>query len=429
MRQIIHEEFGRKGDEVVGHNYVALETGFSFVATSCKECIRPAFVGKQQLRRMFLNGHEALSAGAIKAGCTFIAAYPMTPGSSILHFLAAQETNHSIVVKHAEDEIAAMNMVVGAGFAGVRAMTATSGGGFCLMTEALGLAAQSETPVVVVLAQRPGPATGQPTHTSQTELDFALHASQGEFPRLVLAPGDAQECFFETFNAFNCAERFQIPALILTDKYLAESYTTQDIFDDASLRIDRGKLLTQEQLVVGKTYKRYAISDDGISARALPGMENGLHVATSYEHDEDGYYIEDPAGVQRMLQKRFAKLKALEESLPKPRLYGPSEAAVTLLGWGSTKNPCLEAMRMLGQEGIMVNFLHYVYLWPFPAEFTKTFLKGAQKILGIEGNKTGQLVRLIRTETGIEIPETLLVCNGQPIYPIEICHKVKEIMA
>lgn len=428
FREIIQEQFSRKGNDVVTQNNAALEAGFSHVSKTCQMCLGKKLISQNTNRRMFLNGNEAISAGAIKAGCKFIAAYPMTPASSILHFLASKETDYNIVVKHAEDEIAAMNMAIGANFTGVRAMTATSGGGFCLMAEAFGLAAQSETPLVVVLAQRPGPATGQPTHTSQTELEFALHASQGEFPRIILAPGDAQECFLETFNAFNLAERFQIPIIILTDKYLAESFTTQERFDETSLRIDRGKLLTQEQLNADGDYKRYADSADGVSARALPGMINGLHVATSYEHDEYGYYLEDPVGVQRMIDKRFAKNKSLVGVLPEPNLYGPVQAAVTLVGWGSTKNPCLEAMQMLEQEGISVNFLHYVYLWPFPKQTTETILKQAKKILGVEGNKTGQLMRLIKTETGVEISNRFLKYDGQPFYPIEIYRKVKETL-
>ncbi len=429
IKEIIQEQFSRKGNDVVAHNNAALEAGFSHVSKTCQICLGEKLISQNTNRRMFLNGNEAISAGAIKAGCKFIAAYPMTPASSILHFLAAKENDYTIVVKHAEDEIAAMNMAIGANFAGVRAMTATSGGGFCLMTEALGLAAQSETPLVVVLAQRPGPSTGQPTHTSQTELEFALHSSQGEFPRVIIAPGDAQECFFETFNAFNLAERFQVPVIILTDKYLAESYSAQEVFDDKSLRIDRGKLLNQEQLNAAGIYKRYAESSDGVSARALPGMMNGLHVATSYEHDEFGYYLEDLDGVQRMSDKRFAKNQVMANIVPQPRLYGPAKAELTFVAWGSSKNPCLEAMRMLEQDGIPVNFLHYVYLWPFPAQATETMLKNVKKTLIVEGNKTGQLMRLIRTETGIVINESLLVYNGQPIYPIDIYQKVKKALA
>lgn len=427
MEAIFEEQFSRKGEQVVKQNNGALEAGFNYLRENSKPDGNNKLTADDPAPRIFLTGNEAFCCGAIKAGCKFIAAYPMTPSSPILHYMAAKEEEYNIVVKQAEDEIAAMNMAVGAGFAGARAMTCTSGGGFALMSEALGLAAQSETPVVAVMGQRPGPSTGQPTHTSQADLRFVIHASQGEFPRVVIAPGDAQECLRDGFNAFNLAEKFQLPVILLTDKYLVESYSSWKGLDLSGLNVARGKLLSQAELEKISDYKRYALSEDGISPRALPGMKNGLHVATSYEHDEYGFYQEDPAGVVKGTDKRFAKLKALAAALPQPKLYGPDDAEVTLIGWGSSKGPVLEAMKMLAREGKKVNFLHLVYLWPFPSETVARRIKGAKIVLNIEGNKTAQMSGLIREQTGIALERALLKYDGQPFYPVDIYNKVKEL--
>ncbi|MFH1903261.1 MAG: 2-oxoacid:acceptor oxidoreductase subunit alpha [Candidatus Omnitrophota bacterium] len=428
MKEIIAEVFARKGEAIVNQNISALEAGFNFVQNNYGSFIRKRLPEENGPARLFLTGNDALSLGAIKAGCKLLAAYPMTPASPILHYIASKEREYQIVVKHTEDEIAAMNMAIGANFAGVRAMTCTSGGGFSLMVEALGMAAQSETPVVVVVGQRPGPSTGQPTHTGQGELQFLISASQGEFPRIIIAPGDATETFRETFNAFNLAEKFQVPVLILTDKYLAESYTDWSELKDDDLKIDRGKLLTEAQLSAEQNYLRYQITSDGISPRSIPSQQNGIHVATSYEHDESGWYQEDPAGVKKMYDKRFAKMPFILKEMKEPKLYGPDEAQITLLAWGSTKGPVLEALERLANEGIAANLVHLTYLWPLPVEALSGLIKNAQKTIMIEGNYTGQLAQVIRQETGLKIDHILTKYNGQPFYPAEICAKVKEVL-
>lgn len=424
---LLREQFSRKGEDVVTQNLTALRAGFNHIknnSISCDVCLIEKI---SSAPKIFLNGNEALSLGAIKAGCKFLAAYPMTPGSSIMHFFAAKEKEYNIVVKHAEDEIAAMNMAIGANFAGVRGMTCTSGGGFALMTEALGMAAISETPVVVAMAQRPGPSTGQPTHTSQGDLNFIINASQGEFPRIILAPGDNEECFRGAFNAFNLSEKFQVPVFILTDKYLAESYVSSDNLDTKDLKIERGKLLTDKDAQSLSDYKRYSFSPDGVSPRAIPSMANCLHLATSYEHDEYGYYEENPAAVTKMMDKRFLKLKFIKEILPLPKLYGPKNADITLIAWGSTKGPALEAIKLLEIDKISANFLHFVYIWPFPSEVAKE-IASAKVTLGIEGNVTGQLANLIKENTGIDLKYKFLKYDGQPFYPVDIYNKVKEII-
>jgi len=428
MKKIIADGFARKGEAVVNQNISALETGFSFVQSNYGNFIRKRLPEENGPARLFLTGNEALSLGAIRAGCKLLAAYPMTPSSPILHYLASKEQEYNIVVKHTEDEIAAMNMAIGANFAGVRAMTCTSGGGFSLMVEALSLAGQSETPVVAVVGQRTGPSTGQPTHTGQGELQFLISASQGEFPRIIIAPGDAAETFRETFNAFNLAEKFQVPVLILTDKYLAESYTDWPELKNDDLKVDRGKLLTEEQLSAEKDYRRYQITPDGISPRSVPSQKNGIHVATSYEHDESGWYQEDPAGVKKMYDKRFAKMPFILKEMKEPKLYGPDEAQITLLAWGSTKGPALEAMERLANEGITANLVHLTYLWPLPVEALSGLIESAQQTLMIEGNHNGQLAQVIRQETGIKIDHILTKYDGQPFYPADICVKVKEIL-
>ncbi|MFH2068357.1 MAG: 2-oxoacid:acceptor oxidoreductase subunit alpha [Candidatus Omnitrophota bacterium] len=428
MEEIITEGFARKGEAVIKQNISALKAGFNFVQSNYGNFIRKRLPEENGPARLFLTGNEALSLGAVKAGCKLLAAYPMTPSSPILHYIASKEQEYNIVVKHTEDEIAAINMAIGANFAGVRAMTCTSGGGFSLMVEALGMAAQSETPVVVVVGQRPGPSTGQPTHTGQGELQFLISASQGEFPRIIIAPGDAAETFRETFNAFNLAEKFQVPVLILTDKYLAESYADWPELKDDDLKIDRGKLLTEAQLSAEKDYRRYRITPDGISPRSTPSQKNGIHVATSYEHDESGWYQENPVGVKTMYDKRFAKMPFILKEMKEPKLYGPDEAQITLLAWGSTKGPALEALERLANKGITANLIHLTYLWPLPVETLSGLIESAQQTLMVEGNHNGQLAQVIRQETGLKINHILTKYDGQPFYPADICAKVKEII-
>ncbi|MEM2175412.1 MAG: 2-oxoacid:acceptor oxidoreductase subunit alpha [Candidatus Micrarchaeia archaeon] len=264
IREIFKE---KKGENVSSLNMNVAKAGYEYVKQNFPTIKKIEAKLCKKGKRMYINGNEAIAIGAIKAGCKFYAAYPMTPASSILHYLASKEYDYNIIVKQTEDEIAAVHMAIGASFAGVRAMTGTSGGGFALMTEALGLAAMTETPLVIVLAQRPGPSTGMPTHTEQSDLRFVMHASNGEFPRVVIAPGDPIECFYETFNAFNIAEKYQLPVIILTDKFLAESHFTIDPFFTKNLKIDRGLLKTDGQL---KDYKRYQNIITGFALRCMP---------------------------------------------------------------------------------------------------------------------------------------------------------------
>jgi len=378
--------------------------------------------------RIFVSGNEAVGMGALNAGCKFYAAYPMTPVTGLLHFMASNERDYKMIVLQAENEIACINMVTGAAFAGARAMTATSGGGFSLMVECLGMAGMTENSIVVVLGQRSGPSTGLPTYTAQGDLRFAMHASQGEFPRMVTAPGDAEECFYETMRAFNFAEKYQMPVIILTDKYLAESQYTVEPFDVGFVKIERGDLVSKPEYQ-GAEYKRHLLTESGISPRVLPGTKNAIVRTNADEHDERGLTAEDPQMTTRMMDKRLGKLKALKEelrSVETVKLYGPKRADLTIVSWGSTKGPVREAMKILERQGLKANFVQVLYLCPFPAEELTRHLKSARKTVVVENNATSQLTGLIRQHTLMDIGAKVLKYDGRPFDPGFLAGKLTE---
>lgn len=387
--------------------------------------------------RMLLTGNDAIAMGAIAAGCRFAAGYPMTPATSILVYLADHATEYGIVFKQAEDEIAAINMLIGAGFAGVRALGATSGGGFALMTEAVGFAAIAEVPLVMVMAQRGGPSTGLPTRTMQADLNQVLYASQGEFSRIIVAPGDVEECFLETVSAFNLAEKFQVPCFILTDKFLADSSVTQPFFDLTEIKIERGKLVGEEWLAKNQPYLRYRLTPDGVSERAVPGQKGGCHVATSYTHGEDGFYSSghkeyagaEPAVTATGIDKLLAKIPRILADVPGIRLFGPIEADLTMIVWGSTKGAALEAMELANQTGIRVNLMQILYAAPFPAQAVSAVLDRANRTLLIEGNATAQMGALIRAQTGFVPDAKYLKYDSRPFTPSQILQKIQEVMS
>ena len=420
LKAVIKDAFTGKKEEIIKVNLKAATLGFDYVQESFQPWGKVLTKRKAE-KRLVLTGNEALSLGAIAGGLKFFAAYPMTPASSILHVLAGKAREYGFVVKHAEDEIAVINMAIGAAFAGARSLVATSGGGFSLMAEGLGLAGITETGVVIVNAQRPGPATGMPTWTEQGDLRFMLHAAQGEFPRIVLAPGDVSEAFYLTAQALNLAEKYQTPVIILVDKFLSESHQSATFFDGEKLKIERGKLVSGSE-----NYQRYHLIADGVSPLVLPGDEKGLSLANSYEHDEDGYSTEESRKRTRMVEKRAQKLSAVLTDLPEPELYGSEEAKLTLVGWGSTKGPIREAIRQLGNK-FKVNHLHLNWLSPFPAEAVSRILTQATKVLMIENNHDGQLAGWIRQQTGVEIKNKLLKFDGRPFYPEEIIKKIKDL--
>ncbi len=418
---IIQDSFEGKKGGIVDQNILVARKGYDYAKEHYSHHSHYQLKAVKAPKRMVLTGNEALALGAVQAGLKFYAAYPMTPASTILHTLAAWQERHGIVVKHAEDEISVINMGIGAGYAGVRSMVATSGGGFALMNEGVSLAAMTESPVVIVEVMRGGPATGLPTWTEQSDLRFIMGAGHGDFPRFVLAPGDVEEAFWMTAEAFNIAEQYQSPVIIVSDKYLAESHRTAEPFDLSKVRIERGKLLRQAP----KNYLRYADSPDGISPRTIPGVPGGFFLANSDEHDDWGYSNEEISIRDRMMQKRMRKEATYAKTMPQPVLVGATDADVTIVGWGSTKGPILDAMDWLAKDGYKVNFLQITHISPFPEETVKRLLTGAKRTLMVENNYTAQMAGLIREKTGIEIKERLLKYDGRPFYPEEIYGRVK----
>ena len=407
------------------NNFKAARAGYEWAQQNFRGDFDYHLSPISDVKRMLLTGNEALALGAIAAGCKFIATYPMTPATSIMEYMAAKAKDLNLIVVASEDEISAINMIIGAGYAGVRAMTATSGGGFCLMVEGLGLAGMTETPIVVVDGQRPGPAIGLPTRTEQGDLEFVLHASHGEFPRAVLAPATIEDAFWLTIKAFNLAEKYQLPVILLTDQHLASSYATVDRFNLSKVTIDRGLLFSAGEAGESE-YMRHKITKSGISPRAFPGQEGTLVVTDSDEHDEEGHLIEDAETRIQMVQKRMRKLFSLKKEIVPPQLYGPKKADTTLIGWGSTYGAIREAVDMLHAERASVNLLHLNELWPFPAEAVADALDSARNSYVIESNATGQLSHLIQREAGRKVSGRILKYDGRPFTPAYIAREVRK---
>ncbi|MCX6770558.1 MAG: 2-oxoacid:acceptor oxidoreductase subunit alpha [Candidatus Micrarchaeota archaeon] len=426
IENMMAKMWARKGQAVADSNIAAARAGYDF----SKSIVNGSFKAKIEFikreKTLFINGNEASVAGALAAGCKFVAEYPMSPSSSILHLMAGHEIDYDVIVKQTEDEISAANMIAGAGFAGVRAMTATSGGGFSLMAEALGMMGMMEVPAVIFESQRAGPSTGLPTYTEQADLLFAIHASQGEFPRVVVAPGDATECYVEAFNAFNIAELLQVPVIVLLDKYLSESSQTVEDFRKLQLKVERGKLMSDSQMESASSFKRYEYSANGISSRCLPGQKNGMHVCSSYEHDETGFTSEEGDTRVKMIDKRARKLSTIPEVFIAPSFHGASEslADILLVCWGSTKGPALEALKLLEQKGVAARLMHIRYASPFPASTVLRALKNAKNTLIIEGNSGAQMRSLIFQKTGYYIDKTYLRYDARPFTPEEIAAHV-----
>ena len=376
-------------------------------------------------RRMLLNGNEALSLGAIAAGCKFMAAYPMTPASSIMEYMAVKSRDFNLVMVHAEDEIAAINMAIGAAYAGVRAMTATSGSGLCLMVEGMGLAGITETPIVIVDGQRPGPAVGLPTRTEQGDLQFVLHAHHGDFPRVVLAPSTIEDAFWTAVKAFNLADKYQLPVIILTDQHLASSYCTVDELDLSQVTIERGELFSEKDDDPSE-YMRHKVTKSGISPRAFPGLGKALVVTDCDEHDEKGHLTEDADERTAQVEKRLRKMVPLKKEMGKPQKYGSQRAGTTLIGWGSSYGAIREAVDILRKDYIPVNMLHLNELWPFPTEVVSDAITKAESSYVVESNATGQLARLIKAETGQGVTGRILKFDGRPLTPAYIAEAVKK---
>lgn len=422
LNAVLVERFGH--GEVGDRNVAAAKAGYDYVQSERKgkfHKIKPL----SEAKRMLLTGNEALCLGAIAAGCKFMAAYPMTPASSIMEYMAAKSKDFDLVMVHTEDEIAAINMAIGAAYAGVRAMTATSGSGLCLMVEGIGLAGITETPLVIIDGQRPGPAVGLPTRTEQGDLQFVLHAHHGDFPRAILAPATIEDAFWLTVKAFNWAERYQLPVIILTDQHLASSHTTVDPVDLSQVTIDRGMLFSEKEDDPAE-YMRHRVTKSGISPRAFPGLSKALVVTDCDEHDEEGHLTEDAGERTAQVQKRLRKVLSLREEVSTPRRYGPGKAETTLIGWGSTYGAIREAVDILRKEGASVSMLHFNEVWPFPAKAVANAVSRARNSYVIENNATGQLAQLIKAETGYDVSRRILKFDGRPFTPAHIAEAVKK---
>ncbi|MCH8120636.1 MAG: 2-oxoacid:acceptor oxidoreductase subunit alpha [Planctomycetes bacterium] len=421
VSKYVKQFFSAKTDDVVQKNLAAVREGFNLGAglvnsSKIKINIRNDVYVKDQI---LLSGGEAVALGAIAGGCNFISSYPMSPSTSVLVFLAKQAKDFDIIAEQAEDEIAAMNMAIGAWYAGARAMVTTSGGGFALMTEGLSLAGMVESPIVIHLAQRPGPATGLPTRTEQADLELALYAGHGEFPRIVLTPGKIEDAFYLTQKAFNLADKYQVPVFILTDQYFVDSYYNTACLDLSETNIEKHIIKTAVD------YKRYKLTANGISPRGIPGFGEGLVVVDSDEHDEAGHITEDLDLRTEMVDKRLKKLELLKNETIPPELAGPEDYKNLVVCWGSTYDIVREAVKKLGRDDIA--FLHFKQVYPLPSE-TSNYLQKAQRTIMVENNATSQFAKLIKLHTGIDIKDKILKYNGSSFYVEELAEKLNELL-
>jgi 2-oxoglutarate/2-oxoacid ferredoxin oxidoreductase subunit alpha len=404
--------FGHKSPQAAEGNRQALQAAFTWAKQ--QSISFPALPeSNRSASKLILTGNEAVALGALSAGLKFFAFYPMSPSTSIGLTLAAQAKKMGLVVEQAEDEIAAINLALGASFAGAPSMVATSGGGFALMAEGVSLAGMTETPIVIVVAQRPGPATGLPTRTEQGDLEFVLHSGHGEFPRAVFTPGSVEECFHLTRKALKLAEQSQGPVFILTDQFLADSYRAVDPWDLSRLP----PLLPRNAPAISEPYLRYALTENGVSPRLFPGLSDHLVVADSDEHTEDGHLTEDLIVRKSMVEKRGRKLKVLQEAAVPPEFMGEPRPDLLLVTWGSSRGAVQEAVSLLKLRGKRTAMLHFSQVWPLvPDQFLSTF-REAGEIVAVEMNATGQFGRLLRRETGVYIEKTILRYDGSPLTP------------
>ncbi len=431
FEQSVNSIFGKKKSEIAELNINLAKKGAEFAKGNARP-LNIALKGDGK-KRGIVTGNAMLAFGALAGGCKFYAAYPMTPASSVMHWLAPRASKYGMVMKQVEDEIAAVNIAIGAGQMGVRAMTGTSGGGFALMTEGISLSAMLETPVVVIHVSRGGPSTGLPTKTEQADLFQDLGAGQGDYPKLVIAPITVSDAYHASVDAMNMAEKYQIPVIILSDLYLSEhAETIDDSTITADIKIDRGDIVTSvpapdpskndtESWFVPKNpteYWRYKDTPSGVSPRAYPGTENAIYTSASDEHDEEGIVISDVFTDEairiKMMDKRMRKVAGILKDSPKPIVTGAKNADFTLVGWGSTFNAIEEVRLALEKKGKSVNHIHFRTVWPLHAEETSKLLNAAKKTINIENNFSSQMAKLIRMETGYQMHNFINKYDGEP---------------
>jgi 2-oxoglutarate/2-oxoacid ferredoxin oxidoreductase subunit alpha len=439
LESVLGEQFKKKGEAVVTDNVGIARAGYDYAAAHFAAFPDP--LPKTENRYAILSGNIAMAMGGAAAGVKFYCAYPMSPSTGVLHWMAAHARKAGIMVRQVEDEIGVINMAIGAAHAGVRAMCATSGGGFALMSEGLGMSAMIETPVVVIDCQRAGPSTGVPTKTEQGDLWQMLGAAFGDYPRVIVAPLDITDCFKVIPEMFNLVDRFQCPGLVLCDLLLSEGRLGVDPKDlDFSPPIDRGELITHTYgnggaSAFGKNgdYLRYRNTESGISPRAIPGVPGYIHTAATDEHQEDGVLISDeftnPAKRRAMMEKRMRKVAGIEAAVSPPTLSGPRDADVTLIGWGSTKGVIEEACEILNEQGISANQLQIRWLVPLHGEAIVKILRGTRHAIIVENNYTGQFARYLRSETSFVADGHIRKYDGEPFMPHHIVEAVKEQLA
>jgi 2-oxoglutarate ferredoxin oxidoreductase subunit alpha len=461
VAEVIRSQFKGKRSEVGELNVRAARLAFDYVRDhfDTKEFPYTLKPGREPKARILAKGYEIHAIAKLKAGCAFQTYYPISPATDESVFLERQQRDYNLLVVQCEDEISSINMAVGAAHMGVRASTATSGPGFALMVEGIGFASITEAPgPVLVMYQRGGPSTGMPTRQEQGDLQFALHPAQGDFPHVVIAPGDLRECYQDTFSAFNWAERYQMPVIVLSDKKLASVYTTIDKLELKWDQIDRGEQFTGSEwtnvdakgkhdqgsqtpghngnghgdldLAKVKEYLRYALTPEGISPRSRPGVTGGRFWATSDEHDPDGHITEGVEMRVAMMQKRMGKLKLLAKAIPQEQqyfLHGPRDAELTVVAWGSTKGTILDALKALEAQGKKVNYLQCRLMKPFPADGVAAILRTAKRIVSVEENYTGQLAQLVQEQTGVMIDQRINKFDGRPFSEDEMVSALSRV--
>jgi 2-oxoglutarate ferredoxin oxidoreductase subunit alpha len=431
LEQVLAEQFKKKGDAVVSENVGIARAGYDYANANFPPFSWP--LPMTENRYAVLSGNIAMAMGGAAAGVKFYCAYPMSPSTGVLHWMAAHARKAGIMVRQVEDEIGVVNMAIGAAHAGVRSMCATSGGGFALMSEGLGLSAMMETPVVVIDCQRAGPSTGVPTKTEQGDLWQILGAAFGDYPRVIAAPLDIGDCFKIIPQIFNIVDRFQCPGIVLADLLLSEGRLSVDPKElDFAPAIDRGELITTTSSESNESngYKRYKITESGVSPRAVPGVPGYTHTAASDEHDEDGVLISDeftnPTKRRAMMEKRMRKVTGIEATIPPPELWGPRNADVTLIGWGSTKGVIEEACEILNEQGISANQLQIRWLVPLHGDAILNILKDARHTIIVENNYSGQFARYLRSETSFVPDGNIRKYDGEPFMPHHIVGAVRE---
>jgi 2-oxoglutarate/2-oxoacid ferredoxin oxidoreductase subunit alpha len=430
LTELLDEVFSHKDKKTIQANKECALKGYQRVREKGRgspACGLPS-AEERGKRRMLITGSEAMALGALAANLRFYSAYPMSPATAIMEYLASKKNELGLVVEQAEDEIAAINMAIGASFCGARSMTGTSGGGLALMVEGISLAGMTETPVVIVDGQRPAPATGLPTRTEQADLLFVAHCAHGEFPRAILAPATAAEAFDLTGRAFYLAEKYQVPVFVLGDQHLNDSSWTVEPFDLKGTQTESPSLMPGKDLegMSPYAYKRYQITGSGISPRILPGTSDQVLYADSDEHTEEGHITESAEIRRKMVNKRMRKAEGLKEEMSPPRIYPDKKAERYAVSWGSTFGAVEEAVLRLRDKGMNIGYVHFSEIFPLKEKAFPPELKDGPELIGVENNATGQFARLLKMEAGVSVDRRILKFDGRPFSPQELILRIED---